>query len=154
MKSPIQLFIAAAILLATATVAAQVYKWVDKDGKVQYGDSPPPAGATKTEAKKIDTAPVAATAPPAAKSLQDRAKESDKLKAEEAEKAKKADVAQQNAAISASNCSDARGSLRDLESGRPIARTTEAGAREYLDDAARQAEIAKARKAVAEFCKG
>ena len=23
---------------------AQVYKWIDKDGKVQYSDSPPPAG--------------------------------------------------------------------------------------------------------------
>ena len=46
MKSPVQLFIAMAILLATATVAAQVYKWVDKDGKVQYTDTPPPASAT------------------------------------------------------------------------------------------------------------
>ena len=154
MKSPIQLFIAAAILLATATVAAQVYKWVDKDGKVQYGDSPPPASATKTEAKKIDTAPSASAVAAPAKSLQDRAKESDKRKADDAEKAKKADVAQQNAAISASNCSDARASMRDLESGRPIARTTEAGAREYLDDGARQTEMEKARKAIADFCKG
>ena len=43
MKSPVQLFTAVAILLATATVAAQVYKWVDKDGKIQYSDTPPPA---------------------------------------------------------------------------------------------------------------
>ena len=61
MKSPVQLFTAVAILLATATVAAQVYKWVDKDGKIQYSDTPPPATATKTEAKKVDTSPAAAS---------------------------------------------------------------------------------------------
>ena len=61
MKSPIQFFIAIAILLATATVAAQVYKWVDKDGQVQFTDTPPPPGATKSEAKKVDTGTTAPT---------------------------------------------------------------------------------------------
>jgi hypothetical protein len=60
MKSPIQLFIAIAILLATATVAAQVYKWVDKDGRVQYSDQPPPA-----DAKEVKSAPKRLTPPPA-----------------------------------------------------------------------------------------
>lgn len=58
MKSPIQIFIAIAILLATATVAAQVYKWVDKDGRVQYSDQPPPA-----DAKEVKSAPKRATPP-------------------------------------------------------------------------------------------
>ncbi len=155
MKSPVQLFIAVAILLATATVAAQVYKWVDKDGKVQYTDTPPPASATKTEAKKVDTAPpVASTTAASAKSLQDRAKDYDKRKTDAAEKAKKSETDQQNAAANAANCSDARASLRDLETGRPTARTTEAGVREILNDEARQAEMAKARKSIADFCKG
>ena len=154
MKSPVQLFIALAILLATATVAAQVYKWVDKDGKVQYTDTPPPASATKTEARKIDTAPpVAAKAGAPTKSLQDRAKDFDKRKADDAEKAKKIEADQQNAAANAANCRDANIAVKSLETGRPIARTTESGAREILDDEARQAELAKARKAVADFCK-
>ena len=158
MKSPVQLFIALAILLATATVAAQVYKWVDKDGKVQYTDTPPPASATKTEAKKIDTSPAAVpAAPPAAatppKSLQDRAKDNDKRKADTAEKAKKTEVDQQNAAIKESNCRDSRANLAELETGRPMRRTSETGEREYLDDDARQAELTKIRKSVADFCK-
>ena len=45
MKSPVQLFAAIAIFLATATVAAQVFKWIDKDGKVNFSDTPPPAEA-------------------------------------------------------------------------------------------------------------
>ena len=154
MKSPVQLFIALAILLATATVAAQVYKWVDKDGKVQYTDTPPPASATKAEAKKVDAPASAAKTSVPAKSLQDRAKDYDKRKADDAEKTKKAELDKKNDAINASNCADARAAVRELEVGRPITRTTETGAREFLDDEARQAEMAKARKAVADFCKG
>ena len=153
MKSPVQLFIALAILLATATVAAQVYKWVDKDGKVQYSDTPPPASATKTEAKKIDTSPAAAATAAPTKSLQDRAKDFDKRKTDVAEKAKKSAADQERADVDAANCADARAGLRELETGRPITRTTDAGAREYLNDEGRQAELAKARKSIAGFCK-
>jgi hypothetical protein len=154
MKSPVQLFIAMAILLATATVAAQVYKWVDKDGKVQYTDTPPPASATKTEAKKLDMAPAAAPAASApGKSLADRAKDFDKRKADDAEKQKKAEADQKNADIKAANCKDAKSNLAALESGRPMARTTDTGGREVLSDEARQADIATARKAAEDFCK-
>lgn len=154
MKSPVQLFIAVAILLATATVAAQVYKWVDKDGKVQYSDTPPPASATKTEAKKIDTSPAAAAVAAPTKSLQDRVKESDKRKADIAEKAKKTDADEKTAEINATNCTNARSAVRELETGRPLVRTTEAGTREYLSDEARLADLTNARKSVADFCKG
>ena len=154
MKSPVQLFIAMAILLATATVAAQVYKWVDKDGKVQYTDTPPPASATKTEAKKLDAAPAAAPAASApAKSLADRAKDFDKRKTEDAEKQKKAEADKKNADITAANCKDAKLNLKTLESGRPLVRTTETGDREVMSDDARQADLVKARKATDEFCK-
>ena len=155
MKSPVQLFIAVAILLATATVAAQVYKWVDKDGKVQYSDTPPPASATKVEAKRIDTPPAAAASTGAVpeKSLQDRAKDYDKRKAAVAEKAKKSDTEKQNADLNVANCANARSALRDLESGRPLVRTAESGDREFVSDEARQADIAKARKSIADFCK-
>jgi hypothetical protein len=35
----------ALLLLAGGTVQGQQYRWVDKDGRVQYTDAPPPAGA-------------------------------------------------------------------------------------------------------------
>ena len=40
--------IVALALIACAAQAAQMYKWVDKDGKVQYTDHPPPTGAAKS----------------------------------------------------------------------------------------------------------
>jgi hypothetical protein len=154
MKSPIQFFIAIAILLATATVAAQVYKWVDKDGQVQFTDTPPPPGATKAEAKKIDTGTSApsASAPPA-KTLQDRSKDFDKRQKAAAENAKKADESQKKEEIAESNCKAARTTLRELESGRAIRRINDAGEFVVMSDEVREAELAKTRAMVTESCK-
>ena len=154
MKSPIQLFAAIAILLATATVAAQVYKWVDKDGKVQYTDTPPPPGATKSEPKKVDTGPGSGSgAPPVARTLQDRTADYDKRKKDEAETGKKAGDVAKKAEIDQENCKSARTALRDLESGRPIRRSNEQGEVTIMMDEERQSEITKARTAVAASCK-
>ena len=155
MKSPIQLFAAIAILLATATVAAQVYKWVDKDGKVQYSDQAPPAGATKSEAKKVETSPAAAAvadAPPG-KALQDRAKDYEKRQKAAADKSKKDADAQKGADIEEANCQAAKASLRDMESGKPIKRSNDKGESVYMSDEDKQAEAAKARAVVAKSCK-
>ena len=154
MKSPIQLFSALAILLATATVCAQVYKWVDKDGKVQYSDTPPPASVTKSEAKKVDTTPPVSAGAAPAKSLQERAKDFDKRREDAAEKAKKDEEAQKAADADAEACRDARTALIDLESGRPINRANASGERGFMTDEQRQAEIQKARGIVAQACKG
>lgn len=46
--------IAASCLLATAATAQGVFRWVDKAGKVNYGDMPPqPAEVKSVEAKKL-----------------------------------------------------------------------------------------------------
>ena len=158
MKSPLRLIIALAILLATATVAAQVYKWVDKDGKVQYSDTPPPPSATKAEAKKVDAVPsapatTAASAPAAGKALQDRNKDYDKRRADAAEKSKKDDEAQKTAAAEDENCRRASAAVRDLESGRPITKVGDSGEILFVTDEQRQAEIAKARDLAASYCK-
>lgn len=39
--------------LAGAATAAEMYRWVDKDGKVHYTDSPPPPSAKKVEEKNL-----------------------------------------------------------------------------------------------------
>ena len=41
-------------LLATAAVAqTNVYRWVDKDGKVHFSDTPPPADAKSSSQKRV-----------------------------------------------------------------------------------------------------
>lgn len=41
------------VLCAISVSAAEVYRWVDKNGRVQYSDQPPPAGVKKSEQRKI-----------------------------------------------------------------------------------------------------
>lgn len=41
-----------ALLLATASASAQMYRWVDQSGKVHYTDTPPPPAAAKSVEKK------------------------------------------------------------------------------------------------------
>ena len=61
----LRVLICALSLAFAAGAAAQAYRWVDKDGKVRYGDTPPPgvnatplkgssraAGAPAADAKK------------------------------------------------------------------------------------------------------
>ena len=63
---------AAAVLLATSA-GAQMYRWVDKDGKVYYTDTPPPAAAKGVQ--KRSAAPAATdTGPTAPYAVQQAAK--------------------------------------------------------------------------------
>ncbi|MCE2988882.1 MAG: DUF4124 domain-containing protein [Burkholderiales bacterium] len=178
LRSPIRVFFALAVLLATATVAAQVYRWVDKDGKVHFSDQPPPNDAKGVTAKKVDARPASgsvATPPPSPaaakdgkvdpkappkdakpesqKTLAEKAKDFEKRREDDAKAAKKAE---EQAKVDRSNqerCTQAQRYLRDLESGRPIATSNAKGERELMDDAARTAEMNRARAAVSESCK-
>ena len=58
-----RLAIAILIMTAAASAGAQMYRWTDKDGKVHFGDSPPPPGARNVTKKG---APVQSSAAPAA----------------------------------------------------------------------------------------
>jgi Domain of unknown function (DUF4124) len=162
MKSPVQLFAALAILLATATVTAQVFKWIDKDGKVNFSDTPPPAEAVKGEAKKI-AVPTAVNSPsspptkpvalPPAKSPVDPAKDAEKKKTELAEKAKKDDEAEKIAKQNEERCKEAKRYLSTLESGSPIKQSNDAGQVVFMSDEARASETARAKAAAADSCK-
>jgi len=162
MKSPVQLFAALAILLATATVAAQVFKWIDKDGKVNFTDTPPPAEAVKGEAKKIATptvspspkaAPSKLAALPSAKTGVDQAKDAEKKKTDLAEKAKKDEAADKLSKQNEERCKEAKRYLTTLESGAPIKQSNDAGEVVFMTDEARASESARAKSAATESCK-
>ena len=156
MKSPVQFFAAIAIFLATATVAAQVFKWIDKDGKVNFSDTPPPAEAVKGEAKKLTVLPAANTPTPAPAKVKiavDQAKEAEKKKTELADKAKKDEAVEQNAKQNEERCKDAKRYLSTLDSGTPIRQSNDAGERVFMNDEQRASETARAKIAVIESCK-
>lgn len=85
------LFAAGAVLLFAGPAAADLYRWVDAEGRVAYGDRPP-ASATQVERRgdlREDNPPAAAVAPgparariePAAEAAEVRARVRDRLAA-------------------------------------------------------------------------
>jgi len=63
-----RLLVLAAALALCAAATAQQYKWVDKDGKVRYGDVPPP-GVKATPMKPPAAGPAPAAKKDAGKAL-------------------------------------------------------------------------------------
>jgi len=161
-----QLSVVMGLMLCLALPAsAQMYKWVDADGRVQYSDKPPPSNI-KTE-KLRETAP-AASAPAAGDAKgaakKDAAKAGPRTAAEEeqafrkrqldAAKAQELDGKKQaEARQKEENCARARAALTNLEMGGRQVRIDEKGERVFLEDAQIAQETARARQDVAAACK-
>jgi hypothetical protein len=141
------------LALAALPAWAQQYKWIDPDGKVRYGDVPPPgvnaqrlrppsgpaAPAPATGAKKGEKALTPEQA--FQKRQQDAAKDADKQAGADAEAQAKRE-----------NCQRAQESLRTYESGGRISRTDAKGERYYLDDAQIAQGAAQARQIAQQAC--
>jgi hypothetical protein len=145
-------------LLVGSTANAQMYKWVDADGKVRYGDTPPPGGKASTVKP-----PAAGPAAPAASSKEggrkgpltpeEQAQAFRMRQAEAKTAAEKAEREQQEKAAKDAACEQSRGYLRTLQSGQRIARTNSSGERYFLDDSQVAQELAKEQQTVQAACK-
>jgi hypothetical protein len=149
----------AAALAFAAAATAQQYKWVDRNGRTQYGDAPPP-GVKATPLR----GPAGPAAPPSASATDAATRKGPMTPAEmeadfrkrklEAEKAQeKQAAASQEAAAKKENCQRAQAYLQTLESGQRIARTDAKGERYYLEDADIAREKTEARQSVQSWCK-
>jgi hypothetical protein len=141
---------AAALSLSFAAFAQQ-YKWVDKDGRVQYGDSPPP-GVKATPLRA--PAGAAAAASPAGKSPATTADKDADFRKRQAEASKASDkqaAAAQDAEARKQNCANAQEAVRTIEQGR-VRRIDSKGESYFLDDNQLVEEMAKAKKAVTTWC--
>jgi len=137
-----------AFAIAASTGAfAQLYKWVDKNGRVTYSDQPPPA----QESKQLNFGTGAPGSPQ--RSALERDKELEKSRADAKEKSKAADDLAKKAEIEQENCDRARAYLRTVTGGGRIVTYDAKGERVLLDDERIEEERAKARKLVDEVCK-
>lgn len=162
-----RLMVLVSMLVFTALASAQMYRWVDKDGRVHYTATPPPPGvkartlqapaapapatdeAAKDDAAKDAGAKDARKGPltPAEQEQEFRKRQLEAQKAREKEA-----LAAKDAEIKQENCRRARESLATFESGQRISRTNAQGERYYLDDDARARETDAARRAVQDWC--
>ena len=148
-----RLLLIACALAFSVAAAAQTYKWVDKDGKVRYGDTPP--ADAKVQRLKPPPGPAAApgAAPEAKKPLTPEAAFR-KRQVEKAESEQKAQKEAEDAQRKRENCDNAQARLRLLESGARITTTNAQGEREFISDDARARDVERTRKAVSEACSG
>jgi hypothetical protein len=152
------------LLFLTLPAQAQMYKWVDANGHVQYSDTPPPgtkaqqiknkvgvvsgpadsAAAGKTGDADKSATPVPRTAAEQEQAFRKRRSDADKAQKEQEQKIAEGQQKEDN-------CRRARASVAGLQTGRQ-SKTNEKGERYYLDDNQIQQELAYAQNSVAQYC--
>lgn len=140
------------IWLFSVTANAEVYKWIDENGKTQYTDQPPPPGVAK-EKQRLNLKSVPASTNNAtnqAKSLSEERLEFDKRQQQKKEEeAKQLTKEEENK----KKCIDAQGQLRMYSDSPRLTVPDGSGGITYVDDDMRQKKIDEANKAIATFCK-
>ena len=137
-------FLALLLVLAVSVASAQVYKWVDENGRVHYGEKPPPG--SKANAVKPPVAAPNAPAKPQDLQSQELDFRGRQIRRREDEAGEAQAVANR-----AARCSNAKERLGIAEQAALY--RTEKGERVFLSDAEQKAEIETRRAAVAQYCR-
>ncbi len=136
-----------AVLLAWSGLAsAVVYKWVDAQGNVQYGDNPPADVHAQVVQLLVRQTPDQAPAPKAQSAPAIDSADQQQV-AEE-----KATVQQDVAAARQKQCADAQSHYQQLIEGRHMYRTGANGEREYLTSEEIDAARLSAKRDVDSLC--
>jgi hypothetical protein len=141
------ILVALAVALAPAA-GAQLYKYVDKNGKTTYSDQPPP----DVESKRLSVPSARPTAPPAesAKSAVERDKELEKSRKQVA---KKSEEAAEKAAQAQARCNQLRAYHQTFADGGRIQKYNDKGERVHMSDAEIESERERSRQEMEEACK-
>src|SRR5271165_1756260 len=126
-----RVLLCAALIAWSGMASAVVYKWVDAQGKVQYGDRPPD-GVHAEVVEGLGTHPAHRTDAPSAASPKTAANPP----AQNATKAVAQDVAQARE----KQCAEAQDRYKKLIEGRRLYKTGPDGERQYLTSAEIDAE--------------
>jgi hypothetical protein len=138
-------------LCLSLPAAAEVYRWVDADGKVHYSGSPPPQGGQLIELPATAGSP----AEPDREAAERRARQQRMLEAYEYERGKKAaqsEQAERARRANAQRCAELRAHWRRLSFGGPVYFRRPDGSRDYLSDERRASEKGRLRPAYVAAC--
>lgn len=152
-------------LAASSECHAQAYKWQDADGKVHYGDRPPPGVAADPVRTQRITPEQAQQGEALRQRMLERAGQDARERAtENAGRAAEAAAQREQDVATAPACLEARKKLDILHEAKPVYRTASGalrvkypgdaydGERLYLDDAERAQEIASVNQVIANMC--
>lgn len=151
------LLLSAVLMVLSGAVQAELYRWVDENGRVHYTDTPPPPNAKKTEEidAKRRAAPAAQTDGDAAqgKSYVEQEAEFQKRQVQKAEKQAAEAREKEQAEARKRGCQEARTELAGLQAGNRITQYNAQGERVFLDDREIKEKIAQVKKSIADLCK-
>lgn len=140
------------LIILPAHLIADVFKWVDADGQVHYGDSP--TSAEKAEDQKLDGIQEIPTVQPLSSSRVEKRKklleamdEDRKLKKEEAEKEKKREIK------IAKRCLQVKDNLKTYNRANYVYNLDKEGNRIALPSSARDKVIANLKKQIDVNCR-
>jgi hypothetical protein len=140
-----RLLLFAALVAWSGVAGAVVYKWVDAQGKVQYGDRPP--DGVHAEVVELLGTHVARSAPEPAKPA--AANQNQAAPADAAtKKAVDADVAQSRE----KQCADAQDRYKKMIEGRRLYKTGADGERQYLTSDEIDSERVNAKRDIDAIC--
>lgn len=144
------------LILAPATLQAQIYRWVDGDGRVHFGDRPPAdAGAERLE---TGPAPDPAAVRARKRAMAEIRREADILASDrgrrERKEAARAERERRMAAAVEAHCSALERELRVLTAGGGVYYEHEDGTQAFISQADRDARIAELRAGLAADCTG
>lgn len=137
-------------LLFNSTLAmAEVYRWTDEHGRVQFGDRPVTDSASEVQIKQPKTKVPAKDAVDRKQKANQflRARELDRI-----EKQQKQQQAQREEAKRQQNCKKAKLELRKLQQARLLYTKDKSGKKHYITDAERAVEEKKTLKIVEHWC--
>ncbi|MFI4890138.1 MAG: DUF4124 domain-containing protein [Steroidobacterales bacterium] len=141
----------AALIIWSTVASAVVYKWIDADGHVHYGDQPP--DGVKAEIVELLGTGTHSGVPAAHPALAARAAPQAAAAAAAGAKEKQLDPAEA-AALRDQQCSDAKARLKQLMEGRHLFKAGPNGEHEYLTSDQIDSERADAKKEVDTVCAG
>jgi len=157
----IRLALLALAAALTLPAQAQLYKWVDSSGRVQYSDRPPAAGTKAEQVSKANVSSVgsqsssvsASDKEGGAKTPADLEADFRKRQADKAEADKKQQQAAAEQKQKSDSCEAARRNLAALQSGQRMLRYNDKGEPSFLDDTGRAREMERAQQQVQTYCK-
>lgn len=131
-------------------VSAQVYKWVDAQGRTHYSESPPPE--QKDKARKVDMSNAGKGVPAPVKPVAEQEGDFRRRQIEREGKERRAEQEERQREQARQQCVRVRQQLAMLREQVPIFSRDEKGERRYLEDSDRQAEISRLEKFQRDSC--
>ncbi len=128
-------------LFTLSPLHAGIYKWVDENGQVHYGEQPGNTGAEKVTIRQNET-----TKP---RPIKKDKKENDK----QAKKPAKQEPPKMSKKEKRKLCNEAKSDLAEISSRGRLREVNEKGEYIYLTDPQKQQRIAAAKKKQHEFCR-